>query len=95
MNIILCQQIEKNELIEMRCVVAYIYKKAGTWKHAANCLVKERHLQRCIEIASQYGDRELTEKLLVYFIEHIGTIMVFDVVIGNIAIYAYVIILFR
>ncbi|GAU27686.1 hypothetical protein TSUD_126320 [Trifolium subterraneum] len=65
----LAQKIEKHELLEMRRVAAYIYKKAGRWKQSI-ALSKKDHLYKdCMETCSQSGDRELSEDLLVYFIE--------------------------
>jgi len=55
----------------MRRVAAYIYKKAGRWKQSI-ALSKKDHLYKdCMETCSQSGDRELSEDLLVYFIEKV------------------------
>ncbi|KHG02075.1 hypothetical protein F383_24120 [Gossypium arboreum] len=64
----LAQKIEKHELLEMRRVGAYIYKKEGKWKHSI-VLSKDKIYKDAMETASQSGDRELAEELLVYFIE--------------------------
>ncbi|KAK4489286.1 hypothetical protein RD792_005086 [Penstemon davidsonii] len=65
----LAQKIEKHELLEMRRVAAYIYKKAGRWKQSIALSKKDNLYKDAMETASQSGDRELTEELLVYFIE--------------------------
>ncbi|XP_054819083.1 clathrin heavy chain 1-like [Prosopis cineraria] len=65
----LAQKIEKHELLEMRRVAAYIYKKAGRWKQSIALSKKDNHYKDCMETCSQSGDRELSEELLVYFIE--------------------------
>ncbi|MBA0837713.1 hypothetical protein Goarm_009849 [Gossypium armourianum] len=65
----LAQKIEKHELLEMRRVAAYIYKKAGKWKHSIVLSKKDKIHKDAMETASQSGDRELAEELLVYFIE--------------------------
>ncbi|KFK34843.1 hypothetical protein AALP_AA5G200400 [Arabis alpina] len=65
----LAQKIEKHELLEMRRVSAYIYKKAGRWKQSIALSKKDKLYKDCMETASQSGDRELAEELLVYFIE--------------------------
>ncbi|KAK4774368.1 hypothetical protein SAY86_009303 [Trapa natans] len=65
----LAQKIEKHELLEMRRVAAYIYKKAGRWKLSIALSKKDKHYRDAMETASQSGDRELAEELLVYFIE--------------------------
>ncbi|KAL4388443.1 hypothetical protein GQ457_09G030600 [Hibiscus cannabinus] len=65
----LAQKIEKHELLEMRRVAAYIYKKAGRWKQSISLSKKDNHYKDAMETASQSGDRELAEELLVYFIE--------------------------
>ncbi|GMI72607.1 clathrin heavy chain 1, hot ABA deficiency suppressor 1 [Hibiscus trionum] len=65
----LAQKIEKHELLEMRRVAAYIYKKAGRWKQSIALSKKDKHYRDAMETASQSGERELAEELLVYFIE--------------------------
>uniref|UniRef100_A0A1J3IL33 Clathrin heavy chain 1 n=1 Tax=Noccaea caerulescens TaxID=107243 RepID=A0A1J3IL33_NOCCA len=65
----LAQKIEKHELVEMRRVAAYIYKKAGRWKQSIALSKKDSMYKDCMETASQSGDHELAEQLLVYFIE--------------------------
>ncbi|XP_008369269.1 clathrin heavy chain 2-like isoform X1 [Malus domestica] len=65
----LAQKIEKHELLEMRRVAAYIYKKAGRWKQSIGLSKKDKLYKDAMETASQSGDRELAEELLVYFIE--------------------------
>ena len=64
-------QIEKHELLEMRRVAAYIYKKAGRWKQSIALSKKDNLYKDAMETASQSGDRELAEELLVYFIEQV------------------------
>ncbi|KAE8723368.1 Clathrin heavy chain 1 [Hibiscus syriacus] len=68
-NIGLAQKIEKHELLEMRRVAAYIYKKAGRWKQSIALSKKDNLYKDAMETASQSGERELAEELLVYFIE--------------------------
>ncbi|KAH8496867.1 hypothetical protein H0E87_019559 [Populus deltoides] len=65
----LAQKIEKHELLEMRRVAAYIYKKAGRWKQSIALSKKDNLYKDAMETASQSGDRELAEELLVYFNE--------------------------
>ncbi|KVI07010.1 Armadillo-type fold [Cynara cardunculus var. scolymus] len=65
----LAQKIEKHELLEMRRVAAYIYKKAGRWKQSIALSKKDKVYKDAMETASQSGDRELAEELLVYFID--------------------------
>ncbi|KAK9014570.1 hypothetical protein V6N11_005724 [Hibiscus sabdariffa] len=65
----LAQKIEKHEPLEMRRVAAYIYKKAGRWKQSIALSKKDKHYRDAMETASQSGERELAEELLVYFIE--------------------------
>ncbi|CAN1748692.1 Clathrin heavy chain 1 [Linum perenne] len=67
----LAQKIEKHELLEMRRVAAYIYKKAGRWKQSIALSKKDNLYKDAMETASQSGDRELAEELLVYFIEKV------------------------
>jgi clathrin heavy chain len=62
-------QLEKHELLEMRRIAAYIYKKAGRWKQSIALSKKDNMYKDCMETCSQSGDRELSEDLLVYFIE--------------------------
>ncbi|KAJ8437950.1 hypothetical protein Cgig2_031466 [Carnegiea gigantea] len=65
----LAQKVEKHELLEMRRIAAYIYKKAGRWKQSIALSKKDNLYKDAMETASQSGDRELAEELLVYFIE--------------------------
>ncbi|KAJ6432493.1 hypothetical protein OIU84_019684 [Salix udensis] len=65
----LAQKIEKHELLEMRRVAAYIYKKAGRWKQSITLSKKDNLYKDAMETASQSGDREIAEELLIYFIE--------------------------
>ncbi|KAL5650280.1 hypothetical protein ACJX0J_041089, partial [Zea mays] len=67
----LCREwyLEKHELLEMRRIAAYIYKKAGRWKQSIALSKKDNMYKDCMETCSQSGDRELSEDLLVYFIE--------------------------
>ncbi|CAJ2653424.1 unnamed protein product [Trifolium pratense] len=65
----LAQKIEKHELVEMRRVAAYIYKKAGRWKQSIALSKKDNLYKDAMETASQSGERELAEELLVYFID--------------------------
>ncbi|AQK99673.1 Clathrin heavy chain 2 [Zea mays] len=65
----LAQKLEKHELLEMRRIAAYIYKKAGRWKQSIALSKKDNMYKDCMETCSQSGDRELSEDLLVYFIK--------------------------
>ncbi|KAM7270794.1 hypothetical protein ACFE04_030008 [Oxalis oulophora] len=65
----LAQKIEKHELLEMRRVAAYIYKKAGRWKQSIALSKNDKIYKDAMETASQSGDHEVAEELLVYFIE--------------------------
>lgn len=56
----------------MRRVAAYIYKKAGRWKQSIALSKKDNLYKDAMETASQSGDRELAEELLVYFIEQVS-----------------------
>ncbi|GFP97663.1 clathrin heavy chain 1 [Phtheirospermum japonicum] len=47
----------------------YIYKKAGRWKQSIALSKKDNLYKDAMETASQSGDRDLAEELLVYFIE--------------------------
>lgn len=59
----------------MRRVAAYIYKKAGKWKQSIALSKKDNLYKDAMETASQSGDRELAEELLVYFIEQVQLII--------------------
>ncbi|OAY74815.1 Clathrin heavy chain 1 [Ananas comosus] len=65
----LAQKLEKHELLEMRRIAAYIYKKAGRWKQSIALSKKDNMYKDAMETCSQSGDRELSEELLIYFIE--------------------------
>jgi len=65
------EQLEKHELLEMRRIAAYIYKKAARWKQSIALSKKDNMYKDCMETCSQSGDRELSEDLLVYFIEQV------------------------
>lgn len=64
-------QVEKHELLEMRRIAAYIYKKAGRWKQSIALSKKDNLYKDAMETCSQSGDRELAEELLAYFIEQV------------------------
>ncbi|CAI0443755.1 unnamed protein product [Linum tenue] len=49
----LAQKIEKHELLEMRRVAAYIYKKAGRWKQSIALSKKDNLYKDAMETASQ------------------------------------------
>lgn len=55
----------------MRRIAAYIYKKAGRWKQSIALSKKDNMYKDAMETCSQSGDRELSEELLVYFIEQV------------------------
>ena len=55
----------------MRRVAAYIYKKAGRWKQSIALSKKDSLYKDAMETCSQSGERELSEELLVYFIEQV------------------------
>ncbi|KAL5672232.1 hypothetical protein ACJX0J_016538, partial [Zea mays] len=61
--------LQKHELLEMRRIAAYIYKKADRWKQSIALSKKDNMYKDCMETCSQSGDRELSEDFLVYFIE--------------------------
>ncbi|XP_031504649.1 clathrin heavy chain 2-like isoform X3 [Nymphaea colorata] len=65
----LALKIEKHELLEMRRVAAYIYKKAGRWQQSVALSKKDNLYKDAMETCSQSGSRELAEELLSYFIE--------------------------
>ncbi|XP_078181604.1 clathrin heavy chain 1 isoform X1 [Carex rostrata] len=65
----LAQKLEKHELLEMRRIAAYIYKKAGRWKQSIALSKKDNMYKDCMETCSQSGIADLCEDLLVYFIE--------------------------
>ncbi|KAK8936741.1 Clathrin heavy chain 1 [Platanthera zijinensis] len=62
-------KLEKHELLEIRRIAVYIYKKAGRWKQSIALSKKDKLYKDAMETCSQSGDRELSEELLVYFIE--------------------------
>ncbi|GJS90678.1 clathrin heavy chain 1 [Tanacetum coccineum] len=47
----LAQKIEKHELLEMRRVAAYIYKKAGRWKQSIALSKKDKVYKDAMETA--------------------------------------------
>ncbi|TYG70780.1 hypothetical protein ES288_D05G341700v1 [Gossypium darwinii] len=60
----LAQKIEKHELLEMRRVAAYIYKKEGKWKQSIVLSKKDKIYKDAMETVSQSGDRELLRSCL-------------------------------
>lgn len=64
-------QIEKHELLEMRRVGAYIYKRAGRWKQSVALSKKDNLYKDAMETCSQSGDRELAEELLTFFVDKV------------------------
>lgn len=70
-SLVMNKQVEKHELLEMRRIAAYIYKKAGRWRQSVALSKKENLYRDAMETCSQSGDRELSEQLLVYFVEQV------------------------
>lgn len=70
-NIPLFPQIEKHELLEMRRVGAYIYKRAGRWKQSVALSKKDNLYKDAMETCSQSGDRDLAEELLTFFVDKV------------------------
>lgn len=64
-------QVEKHELLEMRRIAAYIYKKAGRWRQSVALSKKDNLYRDAMETCSQSGDRGLSEELLIYFVEQV------------------------
>uniref|UniRef100_A9U2Z4 Clathrin heavy chain n=1 Tax=Physcomitrium patens TaxID=3218 RepID=A9U2Z4_PHYPA len=65
----MAQRIEKHELLEMRRVAAYVYKRAGRWKQSVALSKKDNLYKDAMETASQSGDRDLAEELLTFFVD--------------------------
>ncbi|KAG6551189.1 hypothetical protein Mapa_007425 [Marchantia paleacea] len=65
----LAQRVEKHELLEMRRIAAYIYKKAGRWKQSVALSKKDNLYKDAMETTSQSGDRDLAEELLTFFVD--------------------------
>ncbi|CAM6046417.1 unnamed protein product [Sphagnum compactum] len=68
-QISMAQRTEKHELLEIRRIAAYIYKKAGRWRQSVTLSKKDNLYKDAMETASQSGDRELAEELLTFFVE--------------------------
>lgn len=65
------KQVEKHELLEMRRIAAYIYKKAGRWRQSVALSKKDNLYRDAMETCSQSGDQGLSEELLIYFVEQV------------------------
>lgn len=66
-------QLEKHELLEMRRISSYIYKKAQRWRQSVALSKKDKLYKDAMETVSQSGDRTLAEELLVFFVEEVNT----------------------
>jgi hypothetical protein len=64
-------QIEKHELLEMRRVAAYIYKRAGRWQQSVALSKKDNLYKDAMETCSQSGNRDLAEELLTFFVDKV------------------------
>lgn len=64
-------QIETHELLEMRRIAAYIYKKAGRWQQSVALSKKDKLYQDAMETTSQSGDSEFAEELLNFFVKEV------------------------
>lgn len=71
----------------MRRVAAYIYKKAGRWKQSIALSKKDNMYKDCMETASQSGDHDLAEQLLVYFIEQVYMCFMYDYIKSHLLIH--------
>jgi clathrin heavy chain len=83
-------QIEKHELLEMRRVAAYIYKKAGRWKQSVALSKKDNLYKDAMETCSQSGDRELAEELLTFFVDKVTSCDISDLVLSRIPLVGHV-----
>jgi clathrin heavy chain len=68
-QISMAQRIEKHELLEMRRVAAYIYKRAGRWQQSVALSKKDNLYKDAMETCSQSGNRDLAEELLTFFVD--------------------------
>jgi clathrin heavy chain len=64
-------QLEQHELLEMRRISSYIYKKAQRWRQSVALSKKDKLYKDAMETVSQSGDRTLAEELLVFFVEEV------------------------
>nr|PNR52339.1 hypothetical protein PHYPA_008713 [Physcomitrium patens] len=67
--IAMAQRIENHELLEMRRIAAYIYKKAGRWQQSVALSKKDNLFSDAMETTSQSGDSVFVEELLTFFVK--------------------------
>eukprot|EP00735_Rhodelphis_limneticus_P001188 TRINITY_DN1175_c0_g1::TRINITY_DN1175_c0_g1_i1::g.17251::m.17251 TRINITY_DN1175_c0_g1::TRINITY_DN1175_c0_g1_i1::g.17251 ORF type:complete len:1683 (-),score=736.73,sp/P49951/CLH1_BOVIN/59.31/0.0,Clathrin/PF00637.15/1.2e+02,Clathrin/PF00637.15/8.9e-19,Clathrin/PF00637.15/3.4e-18,Clathrin/PF00637.15/2.2e-29,Clathrin/PF00637.15/1.7e-30,Clathrin/PF00637.15/6.4e-29,Clathrin/PF00637.15/3.3e-25,Clathrin/PF00637.15/3.4e-31,Clathrin_propel/PF01394.15/0.011,Clathrin_propel/PF01394.15/2,Clathrin_propel/PF0 len=65
----LAQTLEKHELMELRRISAYLFKKNQRWSQSIELSKKDKLFKDAIETAAQSAQRELAESLLKFFSE--------------------------
>ncbi|XP_054531708.1 clathrin heavy chain 2 isoform X9 [Pan troglodytes] len=68
-NISLAQQLEKHQLMEFRCIAAYLYKGNNWWAQSVELCKKDHLYKDAMQHAAESRDAELAQKLLQWFLE--------------------------
>jgi clathrin heavy chain len=65
----LAQKIEKHELLELRRIAAYLYKKNRRFQESVALSKIDKMYKDCIDTAAESRDQDIAEGLLGYFVE--------------------------
>jgi len=68
-NMNLAQELEKHELLELRRVAAYLYKKNQKWSQSVELSKKDKLYKDAIETAASSKKADVAEGLLEYFVK--------------------------
>jgi len=68
-NMRFAQELERHELLELRRVAAYLYKKNQKWSQSVELSKKDKLYKDAIETAASSKKSDVTEGLLEYFVK--------------------------
>jgi len=68
-NLKLSQELEKHELLELRRVAAFLYKKNQRWAQSMELSKKDKLYKDAIETAAESKKSDIAESLLEYFVK--------------------------
>jgi len=68
-NMKLSQELEKHELLELRRVAAFLYKKNQRWVQSVELSKKDKLYKDAIETAAESKKSDISEGLLEYFVK--------------------------
>jgi len=68
-QISLAQRLEKHDLLELRRVAAYLYKRNNRWAQSVELSKKDKLFKDALQTAAESRHQEVAEDLLKFFVE--------------------------